>query len=252
VVSTDDPWLYDVALAAPVTSRLSVYAGYTGGLEESPVAPANAVNRNEAPPALRTSQQDAGLRYRLPAGMTLVAGVFDVQKPYFNLDPARVYRELGEVRHRGVELSLAGKPVEGLSVVAGAVLLDGEVSGELVELGRIGPRPVGLTERRILMNLDYQPPWKPNLSVDLAMQSTGNRAASGAPQPTLGGEQLIVLGRTTLDLGARWRFQIPHGRAVARLQVQNVTDNRDYDVGANGAFNITAPRRVSLSVTADV
>jgi iron complex outermembrane receptor protein len=183
--------------------------------------------------------------------MTLVAGVFDVQKPYFNLDPARVYRELGEVRHRGVELSLAGKPVEGLSVVAGAVLLDGEVTGELVELGRIGSRPVGLTERRILMNLDYQLPWTPNLSVDLAMQSTGDRAASGAPQPTLGGEQLILPGRTTLDLGARWRFQLPYARAVARLQVQNVTDNRDYDVGSNGAFNITAPRRVSLSVTAD-
>jgi hypothetical protein len=38
---------------------------------------------------------------------------------------------------------------------------------------------------------------------------------------------------------------------VARLQVQNVADNRDYDVGSNGAFNITAPRRASVSVTAD-
>jgi iron complex outermembrane receptor protein len=50
------------ALAATITSRLSAYAGYTVGLEESPVAPANAVNRNEAPPALRTSQRDAGIR----------------------------------------------------------------------------------------------------------------------------------------------------------------------------------------------
>ena len=252
VVSTDAPWLYDAALAAPITSRLSAYAGYTVGLEESPVAPANAVNRNEAPPALRTTQMDAGIRYRLPAGMTLVAGVFDVQKPYFNLDPARVYRELGEVRHRGVELSLAGSPTRGLSVVAGAVLLDGEVSGELVELGRIGPRPVGLTERRILMNLDYQLPWKPALSVDMAMQSTGDRAASSAPQAAIGGEQLIQPGRTTLDLGGRWRFKVRDARAVARLQMQNVTDNRDYDVAPSGAFLITSPRRVFLSVTADL
>jgi iron complex outermembrane receptor protein len=252
VVSTDDPWLYDAAVAARITSRLSAYAGYTVGLEESPVAPANAVNRNEAPPALRTSQMDTGIRYRLPAGMTLVAGVFDVQKPYFNLDPARVYRELGEVRHRGVELSLAGSPIEGMSVVAGTVLLDGEVSGELVELGRIGPRPVGLTERRILMNLDYQLPWNPGLSVDLAMQSTGDRAASSAPQAALGGEQLIQPGRTTLDLGGRWRFKVRDARAVARLQVQNVTDNRDWDVTSNGAFIVTAPRRMFLSVTADI
>jgi iron complex outermembrane receptor protein len=252
VVSTDEPWLYDAALAAPLTGRLSAYAGYTVGLEESPVAPANAVNRNEAPPALRTSQKDAGIRYRLPAGMTLVAGVFDVQKPYFNLDPARVYRELGEVRHRGVELSLAGSPIKGLSVVAGTVLLDGEVSGELVELGRIGPRPVGLTNRRSLLNADYQLPWNPALSVDLAMVSTGDRAASGAPQAALGGEQFMLPGRTTLDLGGRWRFQFRDARAVARLQVQNVSDNRDWDVSSNGAFVMSSPRRVSLSVTADL
>jgi iron complex outermembrane receptor protein len=199
VVSTDDPWLYDAAVAAPITSWLSAYAGYTVGLEESPVAPENAVNRNEAPPALRTSQKDAGIRFRLPAGMTLVAGVFDVQKPYFNLDPAKVYRELGEVRHRGFELSLAGKPIKGLSAIAGAVLLDGEVSGELVELGRIGPRPVGLIERRILLNLDYQLPWNPALSVDLAMQSTGDRAAGSAPQASLGGSN------SSSPVGRRWR-----------------------------------------------
>jgi outer membrane receptor protein involved in Fe transport len=159
VVSTDDPWLYDAALAATITSRLSAYAGYTVGLEESPVAPANAVNRNEAPPALRTSQRDAGIRWKAPLDMTLVAGVFEVKKPYFNLDPAQVYRELGEVQHRGVELSLAGSPAKGLTVVAGAVLLDGEVSGELVELGRIGSRPVGLSDRQVRLNADYQ--WTP-------------------------------------------------------------------------------------------
>jgi hypothetical protein len=38
---------------------------------------------------------------------------------------------------------------------------------------------------------------------------------------------------------------------VARLQVQNVTDNRDWDVAANGAFPITSPWRVAFSLTAD-
>jgi iron complex outermembrane receptor protein len=251
VVSTDGPWLYDAALALPITDRLSAYAGYTTGLEESPVAPENAVNRNEAPPALRTSQRDAGVRFKLSPDLTMVAGVFEVKKPYFNLDPSRLYRELGEVRHRGVELSLAGRPIEGLSVVAGAVLLDGEVSGELVELGRIGSRPVGLTERQVRLNADYQLPWNPALSVDLALLSTGDRAASAAPQPALGGEQFTLSGRTTLDLGARWRFAVGDAKAVARLQLLNITDNRDWDVASSGAFTITNPRRVSLSVTAD-
>lgn len=251
VTSTDNPWLYDGALSLRITDRLWAYAGYTVGLEESAAAPENAVNRNEAPPALRTSQRDAGIRYRLPASMTLVAGVFDVQKPYFNLDPARVYRELGEVRHRGVELSLSGTPVEGLSVVAGAVLLDGEVTGELVELGRIGSRPVGQTGRQLRLNADYRLAWNPDFSVDLAVLSTGERAAGGAPVAALGGEQLTLPGRTTLDLGGRWRFQVRDVQAVARLQVLNVTDNSDWNVGSNGAFMITSPRRAFLSVTAD-
>lgn len=249
VISADNPWLYDWALAVPITERLSAYAGYTVGLEESQVAPANAVNRNEAPPALITSQRDAGIRYRITPNMTLVAGVFDVAKPYFNLDPAQVYRELGEVRHQGVELSLAGRPIEGLTVVAGAVLLNGEVSGELVDLGQIGPRPVGQTERQLRLNADYQLPWNPALSVDLALLSTGERAASSAP--LVGGEQFIQPGRTTLDLGARWRFQFGDARAMARLLMQNVTDNREWDVVSNGAFTMSSPRRASVSVTVD-
>jgi iron complex outermembrane receptor protein len=251
VVSTDQPWLYDAALALQLTQKLSAYAGYTVGLEESPVAPENAVNRNEAPPALRTRQKDAGIRYRLLPRMTLVAGVFDVQKPYFNLDPASVYRELGKVRHRGLELSLAGSPAPGLSVVAGAVLLDGEVSGELVKLGRLGPRPVGQTDRQLRLNADYQFPRYSAFSIDMAVLSTGEHAAGSTPLASLGGDQFTAPGRTTLDIGGRWRFRLRDARAVARLQLQNVFDTRAYDVGSNGAFLITSPRRLSLSVTAD-
>ena len=251
VVSKDSPWLYDASLSIHLTGRLSAYAGYTVGLEESPVAPESAVNRNEAPPALRTSQRDAGVRVRLPASLTLVAGVFDVQKPYFNLDPDRVYRELGDVTHRGVELSLTGSPVAGLTLVTGAVLLGGEVSGELVSSGRIGSRPVGQARRQMKLNADYRLPWHDDLSVDLGIVHFGDRAASAAPRPDLGGEQVSIDGRTTVDIGARWRFRLREANAVARLLVQNVADERTWDVAASGAYTIPNPRRVAFTVTAD-
>lgn len=209
------------------------------------------MNRNEAPPALRTSQRDAGVRVRLPASLTLVAGVFDVQKPYFNLDPDRVYRELGDVTHRGVELSLTGSPVAGLTLVTGAVLLGGEVSGELVSSGRIGSRPVGQARRQMKLNADYRLPWHDDLSVDLGIVHFGDRAASAAPRPDLGGEQVSIDGRTTVDIGARWRFRLREANAVARLLVQNVADERTWDVAASGAYTIPNPRRVAFTVTAD-
>lgn len=251
IVSRDMPWLYDAALAVRITDRLTAYAGYASGLEESPVAPVNAVNRNEAPPALRTSQRDAGVRYRLPANLTLVAGVFDVQKPYFNLDRAQIYRELGEVRHRGVELSLTGSPIEGLTVVAGAVFLDGEVSGELVDRGQIGPRPVGQTDRQLRLNAEYRLPWSPAWSIDLGIISNGDSAASSTPRPALGGKQFTIDGRTGFDIGARYRFEMFGARAVARAQILNVGDNTDWEVGSNGAFQMNSGRRAALTVTAD-
>ncbi len=57
-----------------------------------------------------------------------MAGVFEVKKPYFNIDATNLYTEVGDLRHRGVELSLAGQVMEGLTVVAGTVLLQARVS----------------------------------------------------------------------------------------------------------------------------
>lgn len=154
ITTQDSPWLYNGTLAVHLSNKLAAYAGYTRGLEESGIAPPNAINRSSAPPAIRTSQRDAGIRYTIMPNLSLVAGVFDVRKPYFNLDPTRVYRELGTVRHRGIELSLAGQPAKGLSVVAGAVLMDAKVSGEAVDLAIIGPRPVGTAARTVRANFD--------------------------------------------------------------------------------------------------
>jgi outer membrane receptor protein involved in Fe transport len=107
------------------------------------------------------------------------------------------------------------------------------------------------TERQLRLNVDWQPAAVPSLSLDLAVVGVGDRPAGAAPQAALGGRQFTVGGRTTLDLGARWRFPIGDARAVARLLVQNVTDDRRWDVAGSGAFVLPNPRRVSLAVTAD-
>ncbi|MEY2885075.1 MAG: hypothetical protein RL490_2799, partial [Pseudomonadota bacterium] len=143
-VTTDaTPLLWNLTIAAHLSSRLVVYAGGVTGLEESGVAPPNAANRNEALPAIRTRQFDAGLRYALTDDVKLVAGVFEVSKPYYNLDAGNRFTELGEVINRGVEASVAGPVTKRLSLVAGGVLLWPRVTGAAVALGRVGPRPVG-------------------------------------------------------------------------------------------------------------
>lgn len=137
---------------------LVVYASYTSGLEESGVAPFAAVNRGEAMPASRTEQLDAGLRYALTPRLRFIAGVFQVEKPYFNLDAANIFGPLGNVRHRGVEVSLTGSVfTDGLTVVGGVVMLQPRISGEPVARGIIGPIPVGQAPRTVQASFQYQP-----------------------------------------------------------------------------------------------
>lgn len=252
LTTRDSPWLYNGTLALHLTDRLVAYAGYTRGLEESGSAPANAVNRNSAPPALRTSQRDAGIRYAISPRLGFVAGVFDVRKPYFNTDPDRVYRELGTVRHRGIELSLAGQPIQGLNVVAGAVFLDADVSGEAVDLGIIGPKPVGIAGRIIRANFDYRLPFFQPLSVDFGINHQAGKIASALEYAELGGRQLMTEPRTIFDVGARYRFNMGATRATLRAQVTNVFDTYKWDVSANASFRFNETRRFLLSLAADI
>jgi iron complex outermembrane receptor protein len=252
LTTRDSPWLYNGTLAIHLADGLVAYAGYTRGLEESGAAPANAVNRNSAPPALRTSQRDAGIRYAILPRLSFVAGLFDVRKPYFNVDPDRVYRELGTVRHRGMELSLAGQPIEGLSVVAGAVFLDADVSGEAVDLGIIGPKPVGTTGRMIRANFDYRLPFFEPLSVDLGITHLAGRVASALEHAELGGRQLMTEPRTTFDIGARYRFEAGGTPATLRAQITNVFNVYGWDVSANSSFRFSDTRRFLLTLAADL
>ena len=252
VTTKDNPWLYNGTLAVHLTDKLVAYAGYTSGLEESGVAPADAANRNSAPPALRTSQRDAGIRYTILPRLNLVAGLFDVRKPYFNLDPDRVFRNLGTVRHRGVELSLAGQPIEGLSMVAGAVLLDADVSGEAVDLGIIGPKPVGTAGRTIRANFDYRLPFFDPLSVDLGITHSGGRIASAREFAELGDRQLTTEAQTVFDIGARYRFKARGTPATLRAQVTNLFDAYGWNVGSNASFRFIDSRRFLLSLAADL
>jgi iron complex outermembrane recepter protein len=243
----DSPFLFSATAAVYVTPSLAIYGGYTRGLEESPRAPDEAINRNEAPPAIRTEQKDAGVRWTISKGVTAVVGVFDVAKPYFGTDKAKLFRQLGSVRNRGVELSIAGQIAPGLNLVAGNVFLDAEISGENVTNRVIGKRPIGTIERRTIISLDYRLPWHDPLSLDAFFESTGNRIANDDPITPL-----IIPPRSVISLGARYRLKVDKTPVLIRAQVGNVTNTFGWLVGGSGFFIPNGARRFSLSIAADI
>lgn len=239
----DAPWLFSATAAVYATPKLAFYGGYTRGLEESPVAPSEAVNLNEAPPAIRTRQADAGVRWSV-GKVTAVVGVFDVEKPYFNLDPALRFRKLGVVRNRGVEISVAGQILPGLNVVAGNVLIDARVSGEEVDNGTIASRPVGSFRRHTIVSLDYRLPNSP-LSFDAF--------AEGISRPVANSQNTLhIPARAILNLGTRYRFKLGEADALIRFQVANITNTFGWSNGSSGFFVPNGSRRFSLSIGADI
>jgi iron complex outermembrane receptor protein len=243
-VSEATPWLFNGALSLYAGRNLVVYAGYSKGLEESPVAPDVAVNRGEAPPAIITEQMDAGFRTNLTPTLRLVTGVFDVRKPYFALDPSLVFRDLGERRHRGVELSIAGQLHPRLNLVLGAVLMKAEVSGDAVDLGLIGPRPIGSIKVNVNGALNWNVPWVEGLSLDLAYEGTSDRVANAA-------NTFVIPARYAAAVGARYRFELSGKPATFRAQLASFNNAYGYNNMGEGFF-YNLPRRFQMSLTVDL
>lgn len=242
----DRPLIGNISAWAVPVRGLTLFGGYTRGQEEALIAPDVATNRAEAPPAIRTSQIEAGARFTLSKQLGLVATAFRISKPYYNLDPAFRYREIGSLSNRGIELSLTGQLTPGLVAVAGTLLMDSRIGGDPASLSQIGPRPVGQARRRSVLNIDWRmQQGKGPLSLDLAAESLSARTAN-IPNT------LFAPGRTTLNLGARYRFAVHDKPIMLRLQLQNALNAYAWNVSASGGFTYINPRLLLVQLVADI
>ena len=228
------PWLYNAAINIFVTPTLAAYASYTRGLEETGTAPDTALNRGEAMPTAITKQVDAGLRYTIKPGLSLVAGVFEVRKPYFTLDRTNVFGPFGGVRHRGVEMSLAGQLFTGFNIVAGLVALAPRVSGDAVERGVIGEIPVGVFPRTSIIQINYAPPAWGGIALEaFFFDGGGQRSTSSNAFKTDGYKQL--------NLGVRHNFRMFDTPTSFRFRVLNVLNSYDWNVNQAGQWSPRQP-----------
>ncbi|WP_164156068.1 TonB-dependent receptor domain-containing protein [Sandarakinorhabdus rubra] len=242
VTTRTQPLLFNANAAVVITSRLAAYGGYVTGLEESGVAPEQAANRNEALPAIRTRQFDAGLRWNPAGELRLVIGLFEIAKPYFNLDAANRFRQLGDVRNRGLEASFSGPITRHFSVVAGAVLLDPRVTADVPGVGR---RPVGAIKETYTISGDWRPPWLPGVSFDASAYHISSQTATVS-------NRVAIPALTFVDLGGRYRFRLAGAAATLRVQVENLLDQQGYELFGAGAYRPVWGRAGRAYLTVDL
>lgn len=238
------PILYSAAIAAHATRTLSVYASYTTGLEDSGSAPNNAANRNEPLPAIGTRQADAGVRWAITGKLKLIVGVFDLRKPYFQLDAVNRYSLLGEIDNKGIEVSLSGAVTPRLDIVAGAVVSDPRVSGDAIRLGFVGRTPVDKPGNRFEANANWHPPGFDNLTLELGLTHMARRAATTD-------DAVYLPARTLVDLGARYAFRLAHRPAQLRLAITNIGNVYGFDLYGAGNYDTIPGRVAQLSLGVD-
>jgi iron complex outermembrane receptor protein len=241
---TDHPLRAYGNAALALGDRVTAYTGYTQGLEDSGAVPSVAANRGTILPDARTWQTDAGFRFLLTSKLKLIAGVFEIQKPYFNFDKSNVDRELGIQRARGVELSLSGEVVPNLNVAVGALLGEVRIIGPNLAAEGVGTTAFGQPHNQGTINANYKFPWLPALSADITIQHFGTSPAS-VDDVTQNPAQ------TVFWVGGRYRFKLLGAPATLRVQVQNATNYYFWNMGYSPGFSQIQPRAYFAYLTAD-
>jgi iron complex outermembrane recepter protein len=243
IAGESEPWIYYLAGAWYASQKLAVYASFTRGFEEIGNAPFNAANRDEVVPAQLTKQVDAGIRYQLTPSLQLVAGAFEIEKPYFDLDELNFFRHVGTTSNRGLELSLTGALTQRLTVVAGIIAIDPKVSYDTgqgsEERTAVGPVP-GL----VRANFQYRLAAIEGLTLDAKIESTSKRYARY--------NSVRLPAATTVDAGVRYDTQVLGRDATFRLQLFNLTNEYSLTPNASGQLTPLDARRFDLSFAFDI
>jgi iron complex outermembrane recepter protein len=244
VTDKADPLLPTLRFTLNPGTKVLLYGSYTRGLEDSALAPANAQNRGESPPATTTWQVDAGIRYAPGPGAQFLLGAFEVNKAYFNLDAANVYTQLGQIRHRGLEVSATINTGQGLVAVLGGVWLQAQVQAAPGDVSGVQGTPLGTVPLVLNANFDYAPPsWKP---WSLSLGWSGNSA-----RPATSNDTVQLPPYSQVSFTVRYAFRLFGHPGEARFDAGDLGDSDAMTIDSTGHVLSTRGRSFALTLTAD-
>jgi iron complex outermembrane recepter protein len=119
------------------------------------------------------------------------------------------------------------------------------VSGDEVNRGLIGKRPVGTFKLRNIANINWQLPWHDPLTLTARFESTSDRTANAA-------NTFVIPARSVTGLGARYKLKIDKTPLLLRANVDNIFNKFGWNVSGSGFFIPNGSRRYSLSLAADL
>ncbi len=246
----DDAVTPAFGLVYKATDAVSVYANYAEALTPGQIAPGAVggvpvLNAGEITAPFRSKQYEAGVKFDQGTFGGMIS-VFSITQPSAIVVANRFIVD-GEQEHRGVELSVYGEPMPGLRVLGGATVLNAE--RERTQGGAFdGKTAIGVPERQANLNIEYDLPALPGLTLDGRLVFTGQQFANAA-------NTLELDAWTRLDLGVRYSFDAQGKPLTLRARVENLTDEADWlSAGGYPGANylvLGTPRTLIVSASVD-
>jgi len=215
------PW---AGLAWSPSASTVLYASWGQGveLEAVPNKPADFANAGQVLPALKSEQTEIGLKWQANPRLLLTAAAFSVDKPYADdvATDALPLRVAGAktARHRGLELTAAGRVDAALSMQASLMALDAKFT-KAADPSLVGQRVTNLPKLKASVFADYKLAALPGLSLNALASYEGTK-------PVTADGHVELPAAWQLDAGLSYLQRISGKETLWRFNIENVT-NRD-------------------------
>jgi iron complex outermembrane receptor protein len=222
---------------------VTLYGTYMESLTRGDVAGATYVNYGEVLAPYVSEQYEVGVKAEIE-GLLLTLALFEIEKANSygqvinNVGDQKLTQD-GRQRHRGLELSAAGKVFEDLTLYAGATFMEARVkkaSNKTTE----GKRPANVAESVFKDYAEYALPFLEGASLTGGAYYSGSKYGDAANTDKISGE-------TVFDLGARYKTEMAGAPVTFRLNVANLTDKNYWTNG----YYFGSPRTVTFYMDFD-
>ncbi|AEF20533.1 TonB-dependent receptor [Pseudomonas fulva] len=238
-----------------LNEQVSVYGNYIEGLTAGEIAGRTTTLSDGSIVALRnpnaslapyvSKQTELGLKYDGGFVGGSIA-LFQTEKPFSTVED-RTFKEGGEQRNRGIELSVFGEPTQGVRLLGGLTLLDAKLT-KTQDGANDGNEPIGVPKIQANIGGEWDVPGFNGLSLNSRVTYTDSQYTNNA-------NSLEIPSWTRLDIGARYGFKLDERDVTLRARLDNVT-GRDYWASTGGYpgsnyLTLGEPRTLSVSATID-
>ncbi|WP_102796076.1 TonB-dependent receptor [Bowmanella denitrificans] len=220
---SQDDWFFNASLTTRLDAHWQLFGSFVNGLEENGVAPASASNYGEVMAPVKAQQWELGFNLDVSPQITLQGSLFDIDKPVTGIAANGRYQLVGDVSHKGLELSLAGDIFSATRVVLGGVWLDASLQGQNGNRAE----PAGVSSFNATFNVEHR--LSNNWAIDAQL------VHEGARRMWLKGDTEIP-GVSFLTLGFQHNFKLNDIAFSLRGQWINALDKEGYYATSSGAL----------------